>query len=183
MVPLAIYSEKVAHMFRGCKPEDMPPHIYAAAQGAYRGALASRRDQSLVFQGRSGAGKTCNFRHALHYLVLAAGSVNKVSWHCPITIVPTLCSLNLNIGHSVHLLSPIIQSCDFLLQVMTPEKLSSVWTLLEAFGNARTTINANATRFTQIFSLDLDQSGQIASASLQVQTKHKHADHRQTSKL
>ncbi|KAE8743557.1 hypothetical protein FOCC_FOCC010804, partial [Frankliniella occidentalis] len=129
MVPLAIYSEKVAHMFRGCKPEDMPPHIYAAAQAAYRGALASRRDHSLVFQGRSGSGKTCNFRHALHYLVLAAGSVNKV---------------------------------------LTPEKLSSVWTLLEAFGNARTAINANATRFTQIFSLDLDQSGQIASASLQL---------------
>lgn len=129
MVPLAIYSEKVAHMFRGCKPEDMPPHIYAAAQAAYRGALASRRDHSLVFLGRSGAGKTCNFRHALHYLVLAAGSVNKV---------------------------------------LTPEKLTSVWTLLEAFGNARTAINANATRFTQIFSLDLDQSGQIASASLQL---------------
>lgn len=53
-------------------------------------------------------------------------------------------------------------------QALTPEKLSSVWTLLEAFGNARTAINANATRFTQIFSLDLDQSGQIASASLQL---------------
>lgn len=129
MVPLAIYSEKVAHMFRGCKPEDMPAHIYAAAQAAYRGALASRRDHSLVFLGRSGAGKTCNFRHALHYLVLAAGSVNKV---------------------------------------LTPEKLSSVWTLLEAFGNARTAANANATRFTQLFSVDLDQSGQIASASLQL---------------
>lgn len=66
-------------MFRGCKSEDMPPHIYATAQAAYRGMLATRRDHSLVFLGRSGAGKTTNFKHALHYLVLAAGTVNKAS--------------------------------------------------------------------------------------------------------
>lgn len=70
---------QVAHMFRGCKSEDMPPHIYAMAQAAYRGMLATRRDHSLVFLGRSGSGKTTNFKHALHYLVLAAGTVNKVS--------------------------------------------------------------------------------------------------------
>ncbi|KAL0102830.1 hypothetical protein PUN28_018253 [Cardiocondyla obscurior] len=129
VAPLAIYSEKVAHMFRGCKSEDMPPHIYAVAQSAYRGMLATRRDHSLVFLGRSGAGKTTNFKHALHYLVLAAGTVNKI---------------------------------------LTIEKLNALFTVLEAFGNSRTHMNSNATRFTQLFSLDFDQSGQIASASLQV---------------
>ncbi|EFN88578.1 Myosin-XVIIIa [Harpegnathos saltator] len=135
VAPLAIYSEKasrflrVAHMFRGCKSEDMPPHIYAIAQSAYRGMLATRRDHSLVFLGRSGAGKTTNFKHALHYLVLAAGTVNKI---------------------------------------LTIEKLNALFTVLEAFGNSRTHMNSNATRFTQLFSLDFDQSGQIASASLQV---------------
>ncbi|KAG7206056.1 hypothetical protein KM043_003454 [Ampulex compressa] len=129
VAPLAIYSEKVAHMFRGCKSEDMPPHIYAMAQSAYRGMLATRRDHSLVFLGRSGAGKTTNFKHALHYLVLAAGTVNKI---------------------------------------LTIEKLNALFTVLEAFGNSRTHMNSNATRFTQLFSLDFDQSGQIASASLQV---------------
>ena len=69
---------QVVQMFRGCKSEDMPPHVYAMAQSAYRGMLATRRDHSLVFIGRSGAGKTTNFKHALNYLVLAAGSVNKV---------------------------------------------------------------------------------------------------------
>lgn len=48
------------------------------------------------------------------------------------------------------------------------EKLNAIYTLLEAFGNCRTVMNANATRFTQLFSIDLDHSGQIASASLQV---------------
>ncbi|XP_058804263.1 unconventional myosin-XVIIIa isoform X2 [Phymastichus coffea] len=129
VAPLAIYSEKVVQMFKGCKSEDMPPHIYAMAQSAYRGMLASRRDHSLVFLGRSGAGKTANFKHALHYLVLAAGTVNKI---------------------------------------LTIEKLNALFTVLEAFGNSRTHMNTNATRFTQLFSLDFDQSGQIASASLQV---------------
>lgn len=54
------------------------------------------------------------------------------------------------------------------MQVVTPEKLNAIWTLLEAFGNARTHMNINATRFTHIFSLDFDQSGAIASASIQV---------------
>ena len=48
------------------------------------------------------------------------------------------------------------------------KKLSSIFLLLEAFGNCRTSLNTNATRFTNIFSLDFDQSGQIASGSVQV---------------
>ena len=48
------------------------------------------------------------------------------------------------------------------------EKLSSVFTLLEAFGNSRTLMNTTATRFTQFFTLDFDSMGQIAAASIQV---------------
>lgn len=129
MAPLAIYSEKVVSMFKGCKTEDMPPHIYSMAQSAYKNMLSTRRDQSLVFIGRSGSGKTCNFRHSIHYLALAAGSINKI---------------------------------------ITVDKLNNIWTILENFGNTRTPMNQNATRFTQIFSLDFDQSGVIASASIQI---------------
>lgn len=73
MTPLSLYSEKVVSMFRGCKSEDLPPHIYSTAQTAYRQLLETRRDQSLIFIGRSGAGKTTSFKHALYYLTLAAG--------------------------------------------------------------------------------------------------------------
>lgn len=107
----------------------MPPHIYSMAQSAYHSMLSTRRDQSLVFLGRSGSGKTTNFRHSIQYLVTAAGCLNKI--------------LNL-------------------------EKLTALWTVLESFGNCKTIMNTNATKFTQIFSLDFDQSGTIASASIQV---------------
>lgn len=116
-------------LFKGCKSEDMPPHIYSMAQSCYQGMLSSRRDQSLVFLGRSGSGKTTNFRHSIQYLVTAAGTTNKT---------------------------------------LTADKLTALWTVLENFGNCRTSMNTNATRFTQIFSLDFDQSGVIASASIQV---------------
>ncbi|XP_012156499.1 unconventional myosin-XVIIIa isoform X7 [Ceratitis capitata] len=129
MAPLSLYSEKVVSMFRGCKTEDMPPHIYSLAQTAYRAMLETRRDQSLIFMGRSGSGKTTSFKHALYYLALAAGSYNNF---------------------------------------LNAEKVNSINIILEAFGNTKTCLNANATRFTQLLSLDFDQSGQIASASVQV---------------
>lgn len=134
MAPLSLYSEKVVSMFRGCKTEDMPPHIYSRSQSAYRSMLETRRDQSLIFLGRSGSGKTTSFKHALYYLVLAAGSANKV----------------LNV-----------------------EKLNAINTILEAFGNTRTCMNNNATRFTQLFSLDFDHTGSVVSASIQVKTSKK----------
>jgi len=43
-----------------------------------------------------------------------------------------------------------------------------MWTVLEAFGNAATANNPNATRSVHLFSIDLDQGGQIASMSVQM---------------
>lgn len=60
-------------MFRGCKAEDMPPHVFSMAQTAYRTMLETRRDQSIIFMGRSGSGKSTSFKHVLYYLSLAAG--------------------------------------------------------------------------------------------------------------
>lgn len=69
---------QVIQMLKGCKQEDMPPHIYSVAQKSYHTMVTSRRDQSIVFMGRSASGKTTNARHVLHYLSVAAGTVNKI---------------------------------------------------------------------------------------------------------
>ncbi|XP_048482248.1 unconventional myosin-XVIIIa isoform X3 [Plutella xylostella] len=66
-----IYTDKVAAMFRGCRADDMPPHIFAAAQAAHRCMLAARRDRAIVFLGRSGSGKTSAMRHCVWYLATA----------------------------------------------------------------------------------------------------------------
>lgn len=78
MHPISIYSEKVMQVFKGCKQEDMPPHIYAMGQMTYREMLQSRSDQSIVFMGRSGSGKTSNSGHVMQYLITSAGSVGNI---------------------------------------------------------------------------------------------------------
>lgn len=56
----------------------------------------------------------------------------------------------------------------FLACTLAVEKWQALYTILEAFGNSGTSLNGNATRFSQIISLDFDQAGQVASASVQV---------------
>ncbi|XP_071431267.1 unconventional myosin-XVIIIa isoform X7 [Pithys albifrons albifrons] len=124
----SMYSEKVMHMFKGCRREDTSPHIYAVAQAAYRSMLMSRQDQAIVLLGASGSGKTTNCQHLVQYLATIAGSTGKV---------------------------------------FSAEKWQALYTILEAFGNSGTSMNSNATRFSQIISLDFDQAGQVASASVQ----------------
>ena len=66
-------------MFKGCRREDMAPHIYAVAQTAYRAMLMSRQDQSIILLGSSGSGKTTSCQHLVQYLATVAGtSGNKV---------------------------------------------------------------------------------------------------------
>ncbi|KAF6299187.1 myosin XVIIIA [Rhinolophus ferrumequinum] len=125
----AVYSEKVMHMFKGCRREDMAPHIYAVAQTAYRAMLMSRQDQSIVLLGSSGSGKTTSCQHLVQYLATIAGTSGN--------------------------------------KVFSVEKWQALYTLLEAFGNSPTIMNSSATRFSQILSLDFDQAGQVASASIQ----------------
>uniref|UniRef100_A0A6Q2YDU7 Myosin XVIIIA b n=1 Tax=Esox lucius TaxID=8010 RepID=A0A6Q2YDU7_ESOLU len=124
----SMYSEKVMHMFKGCRREDTAPHIYGVAQSAYRNLLTTRQDQSIVLLGKSGSGKTTNCQHLVQYLVSIAGSTGKI---------------------------------------FSAEKWQAVYTILEAFGNSSTSMNSNASRFSQIVSLDFDQAGQVASASIQ----------------
>ncbi|XP_061219476.1 unconventional myosin-XVIIIa isoform X7 [Neopsephotus bourkii] len=124
----SMYSEKVMHMFKGCRREDTSPHIYAVAQAAYRSMLMSRQDQAVVLLGASGSGKTTNCQHLVQYLATIAGSTGKV---------------------------------------FSADKWQALYTVLEAFGNSSTGMNGNATRFSQIISLDFDQAGQVASASVQ----------------
>ncbi|XP_037403493.1 unconventional myosin-XVIIIa isoform X2 [Pygocentrus nattereri] len=124
----SMYSEKVMHMFKGCRREDTAPHIYGVAQAAYRKLLTTRQDQSIVLLGKSGSGKTTNCQHLVQYLVSIAGSNGKV---------------------------------------YSAEKWQAVYTILEAFGNCSTSMNGNASRFSHIVSLDFDQAGQVASASIQ----------------
>ena len=70
-------------MYRGKKKVEMPPHVYAITDAAYRSMLGDKEDQSILCTGESGAGKTENTKKVIQYLAAvasnkAAGS-NKVA--------------------------------------------------------------------------------------------------------
>lgn len=71
---LGIYTEKVMWMFKGCKREDMPPHIYATAQTCYRTMFSANINQSIVLQGCAGSGKTYNLHQLIKYFTTVTKS-------------------------------------------------------------------------------------------------------------
>uniref|UniRef100_A0A671P707 Unconventional myosin-XVIIIa-like n=1 Tax=Sinocyclocheilus anshuiensis TaxID=1608454 RepID=A0A671P707_9TELE len=66
-----------------------------------------------------------------------------------------------------HLVQYLVSIAGSTGKIFTAEKWQAVYTILEAFGNSATSMNNNASRFSQIVSLDFDQAGQVASASIQ----------------
>uniref|UniRef100_A0A8C2H8P0 Myosin, heavy chain 11b, smooth muscle n=1 Tax=Cyprinus carpio TaxID=7962 RepID=A0A8C2H8P0_CYPCA len=71
---LPIYSEKIIEMYKGKKRHEVPPHIYAVTDNAYRNMLQEREDQSILCTGESGAGKTENTKKVIQYLAVVASS-------------------------------------------------------------------------------------------------------------
>uniref|UniRef100_A0A3B3BSK9 Myosin, heavy chain 14, non-muscle n=1 Tax=Oryzias melastigma TaxID=30732 RepID=A0A3B3BSK9_ORYME len=64
---LPIYTESIVEMYRGKKRHEMPPHIYAISEAAYRSMLQGK-------EGESGAGKTENTKKVIQYLAHVASS-------------------------------------------------------------------------------------------------------------
>ncbi|XP_044077949.1 unconventional myosin-XVIIIa-like isoform X4 [Siniperca chuatsi] len=69
-----------------------------------------------------------------------------------------------NCQHIIQYLLTIAGSTN---KTFSTEKWQAVYTVLEAFGNASTCMNGNASRFSHIVSLDFDQAGLVTSASIQ----------------
>uniref|UniRef100_A0A9J8C074 Myosin, heavy chain 10, non-muscle n=1 Tax=Cyprinus carpio carpio TaxID=630221 RepID=A0A9J8C074_CYPCA len=66
---LPIYSENIIEMYRGKKRHEMPPHIYAISESAYRCIACS-----TISERESGAGKTENTKKVIQYLAHVASS-------------------------------------------------------------------------------------------------------------
>ncbi|NXK85737.1 MYH11 protein, partial [Formicarius rufipectus] len=145
---LPIYSEKIIDMYKGKKRHEMPPHIYAIADTAYRSMLQERVDQLPTFfcviffplRGESGAGKTENTKKVIQYLAFVASS-HKGKKDTSVTV------------------SELFGELEKQLLQANP--------ILEAFGNAKTVKNDNSSRFGKFIRINFDVTGYIVGANIE----------------
>uniref|UniRef100_A0A8C9P0K0 Myosin heavy chain 11 n=1 Tax=Spermophilus dauricus TaxID=99837 RepID=A0A8C9P0K0_SPEDA len=138
---LPIYSEKIVDMYKGKKRHEMPPHIYAIADTAYRSMLQDREDQSILCTGESGAGKTENTKKVIQYLAVVASS-HKGKKDTSITV--SGCAAG-----------------------ELEKQLLQANPILEAFGNAKTVKNDNSSRFGKFIRINFDVTGYIVGANIE----------------
>merc|ERR1719458_780963 len=140
---LPIYTEKIIEIYKGKKRHEVPPHVFAITDIAYRSMLQDREDQSILCTGESGAGKTENTKKVIQYLAYVAASKPKTSSHAPASNEG-----GLNFGE-------------------LEQQLLKANPILEAFGNAKTVKNDNSSRFGKFIRINFDASGYIAGANIE----------------
>ncbi|CAI4226603.1 unnamed protein product [Auanema sp. JU1783] len=138
---LPIYTDSIADLFKGKKRKEMPPHIFAATDEAYRNMLQDKEDQSILCTGESGAGKTENTKKVIQYLANVAGS-RKTG------IADLDTSHTRLVGH-------------------LEEQLLQANPILEAFGNSKTIKNDNSSRFGKFIRVHFDATGCISGANIE----------------
>merc|ERR1719410_848069 len=72
-----IYTQTVVKMYLGKRRNEVPPHLWAITETAYRNMLTNGKDQSMLITGESGAGKTENTKKVISYLAMVASSGKK----------------------------------------------------------------------------------------------------------
>ena len=72
-----IYTQSVVKIYVGKRRNEVPPHLWALAETAYRNMMINTKDQSMLITGESGAGKTENTKKVITYLALVAASGKK----------------------------------------------------------------------------------------------------------
>merc|ERR1712226_1173078 len=75
-----IYTHRVCKIYLGKRRNEVPPHLWAIAEAAYRNMLQNKKDNAMLITGESGAGKTENTKKVITYLAMVAtgGGAKKV---------------------------------------------------------------------------------------------------------
>ncbi|KAK1795182.1 hypothetical protein P4O66_010359, partial [Electrophorus voltai] len=155
---LPIYTESIVEMYRGKKRHEMPPHIYAISEAAYRSMLQDREDQSILCTGESGAGKTENTKKVIQYLAHVASS------HKSGTLGRSKdSSLQMDGTRSLGRGSNAVNRVSGELE----RQLLQANPILEAFGNAKTVKNDNSSRFGKFIRINFDVAGYIVGANIE----------------
>ncbi|XP_019394390.1 PREDICTED: unconventional myosin-Ih isoform X1 [Crocodylus porosus] len=75
---LDIYTEKQMKLYRGVNFFELPPHVYAIADNAYRVMCAECNNQFILISGESGAGKTEASKKILQYFAVTCPTTEQL---------------------------------------------------------------------------------------------------------
>merc|ERR1712087_628098 len=67
-----IYTPTCVKLYLGKRRNEVPPHLWAITETAYRNMLTNIKNQSMLITGESGAGKTENTKKVIAYLAAVA---------------------------------------------------------------------------------------------------------------
>ncbi|VDM28387.1 unnamed protein product [Toxocara canis] len=139
---LPIYTDSVAQMFMGKRKSEMPPHLFAVSDEAYRSMLQNHENQSMLITGESGAGKTENTKKVISYFAFVGASQQA------------------EVGK-------VATSTDGKKKVTLEDQIVQTNPVLEAFGNARTVRNNNSSRFGKFIRIHFSKHGRVASCDIE----------------
>ena len=161
--------------FRKSKKENLPPHVYAVADNAYRSMMRTMEDgsgdgdplspdQSILVSGESGAGKTVTTKIIMKYLAaLSKRSASKkekgntFQFSTPSNVYGRG---NIDKNQFEQLTSNGTMTTNIEQQVLESNPI------LESFGNARTIRNDNSSRFGKFIEIQFTAMGKLLGASI-----------------
>ncbi|KAK0402451.1 hypothetical protein QR680_016341 [Steinernema hermaphroditum] len=138
---LPIYTDSVARMFMGKRRTEMPPHLFAVSDEAYRNMLQHHENQSMLITGESGAGKTENTKKVIAYFASVGASQQEQA----------------SAG------KPKVDEKKVTLE----DQIVQTNPVLEAFGNAKTVRNNNSSRFGKFIRIHFSKHGRVASCDIE----------------
>ncbi|KAL6728752.1 hypothetical protein Aduo_010491 [Ancylostoma duodenale] len=137
---LPIYTDSVAGMYMGKRRTEMPPHLFAVSDEAYRNMLINHENQSMLITGESGAGKTENTKKVIAYFAAVGASQQE------------------QFGKKEETTTKKVTLEDQIVQTNP---------VLEAFGNAKTVRNNNSSRFGKFIRIHFSNKGRVASCDIE----------------
>ncbi|KAL1512290.1 hypothetical protein AB1Y20_005552 [Prymnesium parvum] len=140
---LGLYAPAVRRLYGGYgETTDPPPHVFGVASGAFKGLIAGQ-NQCILVTGESGAGKTESCRRVLQYLASASAA-----------------------GESADIDGQAALHVELQAAACRRRGRGETNCVLEAFGNARTVMNDNSSRFGKFLAVQYDSSAQLVGASI-----------------